>query len=63
MKLKVRFEYEYEVEISKDEKKNVIEKLDDGYIKDLKKELDDMFLSDDGRYEDSKLNFKYKVEK
>ena len=62
MKLKVRFEYEYEVEISEDEKKNVIEKLDDGYIKDLKNELDDMFLSDDGRYEDSKLNFKYKVE-
>ena len=62
MKLKVSFEYNYEVEISKDEEKNVIKKLDENYIKDLENEFNDMFLSGDGRYEDSSLNFKYKIE-
>lgn len=62
MKLEVTIEYEYEVEISEEEKAIVIEKLNGDYIKSLESEFNNMFLSGDGRKEDSNLQLKFSVE-
>lgn len=64
MRLKVEFKYQCEVEIKEEEVKTLEDNLKYGdLVSDLSKEINDIFLIDDGRTEaGGVVDFDYKLE-
>ena len=64
MKLKIKFEYECQLEIDANEAKNFrVFVTSEFFRRDLTKEINNMFLTNDGRYEIGIVtDFEYEVE-
>lgn len=63
MKIKINFNYTCEIHVSKEEINNITKNLDDeNTIFELTENINDIFLSDDGRTEAGMIsNFNYEV--
>lgn len=63
MKFKIKFNYSCEFNVTEDEVKLIKNKINNEFITDLTDEINDIFLSDDGRTEAGMIsNFNYEVE-